>query len=83
MLVSPMCVCACVYMCVCCPFLIQLSAVMWLARHLKITDFGTSKVLDQASDVRADGRQKKRGSFVGTAEYVSPEVLNDEHAGRP
>lgn len=63
--------------------------------HVKITDFGTAKILslprrpprDMPGDNSAiadnplDGPDENRAnSFVGTAEYVSPELLTDKKA---
>ncbi|KAG8528265.1 uncharacterized protein KY384_007182 [Bacidia gigantensis] len=63
--------------------------------HVKITDFGTAKILelpkrppkDSLGNVQPptgdpmDGSEDNRAnSFVGTAEYVSPELLTDKKA---
>lgn len=40
--------------------------------HIKLTDFGTSKVVGLAKDARSN-------SFVGTAEYIGPELLQGDN----
>lgn len=56
--------------------------------HIKITDFGTARIIDDPlekesnqEDISVKGRRKN--SFVGTAQFVPPEILNgmEPHIG--
>ncbi|WVQ85480.1 hypothetical protein IAT38_007645 [Cryptococcus sp. DSM 104549] len=46
--------------------------------RIKITDFGSAKLINKDEE-QEDGEGKKR-SFVGSADFVSPEVLRNEAA---
>ncbi|RKP09562.1 phosphoinositide-dependent kinase-1, partial [Thamnocephalis sphaerospora] len=46
--------------------------------HIKLADFGTAKLFDTAGQPDDD----RSNSFVGTAEYVSPELLTNKIATR-
>lgn len=49
--------------------------------RIRITDFGSAKIVNKEEDLKVDEGRKR--SFVGSADFVSPEVLRNEPAVFP
>ncbi|KAI7901210.1 kinase-like domain-containing protein [Cokeromyces recurvatus] len=46
--------------------------------HIKVTDFGSAKIIQENDNISGENEASSSRSFVGTAEYVPPELLRSD-----